>query len=72
MLFLEFTNALISVFAPISIPARAAALAACASQLHELNSIDSKNVSRNFHPPAVLLTPFAVVTQQTNFESKIK
>jgi len=43
------------VFAPISIPARAAALAACASQLHELNSIDSKNVSRIFYPPAFLL-----------------
>ena len=40
------------MFAPISIPARAAALAACASQLRELNIIDSKNVSRNFYPPA--------------------
>jgi hypothetical protein len=55
MLFPGFTNALNSVFAPISIPARAAALAACASQLHVLSSVESKNVSRNFYPPAFLL-----------------
>jgi hypothetical protein len=57
MLFLKFTNALISVFAPISKPARAAALAACASQLHELNSIDSQICHETFTLPLFLCIP---------------